>query len=81
MNDSREALLVATADKIHNMRNALDEYHIHGEVVWKKFRGDAENIVWFYTEAGTIISARLVHPLVDEMNRLIHELQTIMTPR
>lgn len=76
-NDSQEALLVATADKVHNMRNALDEYHIHGPAVWEKFKRNAENLVWFYTEAGRVISARLEHPLVEEMNRLIRELQDI----
>ncbi len=80
-NDSREALLVATADKIHNMRNALDEYSLHGEAVWTKFKRNAENLVWFYTEAGAVISARLTHPLVDEMNRLLHELQAIASKR
>lgn len=74
-NDSQEALLVATADKIHNMRSALDEYRIHGDGVWEKFKRNAENLVWFYTEAARVISAHLKHPLVDEMNRLLHELQ------
>jgi len=73
--DSEEALLVATADKIHNMRNALDEYALHGDAVWEKFKRNRENLTWFYTEAGRVITNRLKHPLVDEMNRLILELQ------
>jgi (p)ppGpp synthase/HD superfamily hydrolase len=76
-NDSPEALLVATADKVHNMRNALDEYHVHGAAVWEKFRRNVENLVWFYTEAARVISERLKHPLVDEMNRLLRELQAV----
>ncbi len=74
-NDSQEALLVATADKIHNMRNTLDEYGIHGTEVWDKFKRNADNLIWFYTEAARVISARLTHPLVDEMNRLLLDLQ------
>lgn len=76
-NDSEEALLIATADKVHNMRNALDEYHLHGDVVWEKFKRTAENLVWFYTEAARVISKHLNHPLVEEMNRILHELQTV----
>lgn len=79
-NDSEEALLVATADKIHNMRNALDEYALHGDVVWEKFRRNVENVVWFYGQATLIISAHLDHPLVDEMNRIFGELKAI-TPK
>lgn len=76
-NDSKEALLVATADKIHNMRDAVDEYRTYGTDIWEKFRRDAKNMVWFYSEAARIISARLEHPLVDEMNRALGELQAI----
>lgn len=76
--DSYEALLVATADKINNMRSALDEYHIHGDAVWKKFKRNAHNLVWFYTEAARVISKKLEHPLVNEMNRLLSELQGIV---
>lgn len=74
-NDSEEALLIATADKIHNMRNALDEYALHGDAVWEKFKRNRENLIWFYTEAGRVITHHLKHPLVDEMNRLLLELQ------
>ncbi len=74
-NDSKEALLVATADKIHNMRSALDEYRIHGDSVWEKFKRNADNLIWFYTEAAKVINEHLEHPLVEEMNRLLSELQ------
>lgn len=77
-NDSREALLIATADKIHNMRNALDEYALHGDAVWEKFKRDPDNFVWFYTEVSRVISDHLTHPLVDEMNRLLLELQSVV---
>lgn len=74
-NDSQEALLVATADKIHNMRSALDGYTLYGDAVWEKFKRNADNLIWFYTEAAQVINSRLQHPLVDEMNRLVIELQ------
>lgn len=80
-NDSKEALLVATADKIHNMRGVLDEYRIHGDAAWEKFKRSAENLIWFYTEAARVISEKLSHPLVDEMNRLLVELQKTGTKR
>ncbi len=76
-NDGEEALLIATADKIHNMQGVINEYHIHGEAVWEKFKRSVENLIWFYTEAARVISARLKHPLVDEMNRVLSELQTL----
>ncbi len=73
--DSEEALLVATADKIHNMRSALDEHRLHGDAVWERFERKAEQIVWFYEEAARVISTRLEHPLVTEMQRVLAELK------
>ncbi|HCJ45638.1 MAG: bifunctional (p)ppGpp synthetase/guanosine-3',5'-bis(diphosphate) 3'-pyrophosphohydrolase [Candidatus Moranbacteria bacterium] len=76
-NDSEEALLIATADKIHNMRNAVDEYFLHGDAVWEKFQRNVEHMLWFYSETARIISAKLTHPLVDEMNRILTELEKV----
>lgn len=80
-NDSQEALLVATADKIHNMRSLLDGHALYGDAVWEKFKRNADNLVWFYTEAARIIGERLQHPLTDEMNRLLSELQGVVSAK
>lgn len=74
-NDSEEALLVATADKVCNMRNVVDEFAAHGNQVWVQFRRKPEELLWFYAEANRVISDRLRHPLVIEMNRVLQELQ------
>lgn len=74
-NDSPEGLLVATADKIHNMRGVIDEYRLHGEQVWGKFRRPAADLVWFYAKANQVIGECLQHPLVDEMNKVFKELE------
>lgn len=77
-NDSEAALLVATADKVHNMRNVVDEYAEHGNQVWVQFRRKPEELLWFYSEASRVISERLKHPLVVEMNRLLQELRLVV---
>jgi len=76
-NDTPEAFLVAAADKIHNMRGLIDEYGVYGEEVWHKFKRSAVDLVWFYTEADRVISERLNHPLVGEMNKVLKDLQAI----
>ncbi len=76
-NDSQEALMVATADKIHNLRSLVDGYTLYQKDVWQKFGRKPEDMTWFYTEVSKIINDRLKHPLVEEMNRLITELQAI----
>jgi len=71
--DSEEALLVASADKIHNMRSFLDEYQIHGETVWDQFRTNREKMLWFYTETTEIICSRLTHPITLELRKVFEE--------
>lgn len=78
-NDSLEALLVATADKIHNMRGLIDEYTRHGALVWRKFGRRAEDLLWFYTEADRVIRERLEHPIVQEMSKILWELKSVIT--
>lgn len=77
-NDSPEALLVATADKIHNMRGLLDEHRIHGALVWEKFRRKSHDMLWFYQSATEIIAERLTHPLVDEMQKILRDFETMV---
>ena len=71
--DSEEALLVAAADKIHNMRSFLDEFQIHGETVWEQFRTNREKMLWFYTETTEIICSRLTHPIALELRKVFEE--------
>ena len=74
-NDSQEALLVAAADKICNMRNIIDEYRSHGEGIWVSFGRKPEELVWFYESANRVISAYLRHPLSVEMDKIYQELE------
>lgn len=74
-NDSQEALLVATADKVHNMRSMMAEYREHGTGVWQHFKRDPREMLWFYSEASRIISERLTHPLVTEMQSILGEVK------
>jgi (p)ppGpp synthase/HD superfamily hydrolase len=70
--DSHEALLVATADKVHNIRSLIDDYAIHGEATWERL-GNKERIFWFYGETVRIISDRLDHPLAEELRKTFEE--------
>lgn len=58
-NDSEEALLIATADKIHNMMSLISGYHLGGEKVLESFHTNSENILWFYGSILELIQKRL----------------------
>ena len=45
---SREALLIASADKLHNARATLADHRRNPDTVWERFNGDASAQQWFY---------------------------------
>ncbi|MEI9967021.1 MAG: HD domain-containing protein [Candidatus Moraniibacteriota bacterium] len=70
-NDSPEALLVAAADKIHNMRSLMSGYRTGGEEALEDFSASKDKMLWYYKEVAEVIGARLTHPLVDELRRVL----------
>lgn len=39
---------VVLADKLHNARSILVDWHRHGEEIWNRFQGGKEGTLWFY---------------------------------
>lgn len=70
-NDSPEGLMIAAADKIHNIRSLVDGYEMHGEDVWKLFRAEKAEMFWFYGSVLSILREKLSHPLTDELERTV----------
>ncbi|NCN25320.1 hypothetical protein COT94_01410 [Candidatus Falkowbacteria bacterium CG10_big_fil_rev_8_21_14_0_10_37_14] len=72
-NASQEALLVAAADKIHNLRSMIESYLKHGEVIWKTFHATDDEKLWFYEQVLLILKKRLDNSLVEELATVLIE--------
>jgi (p)ppGpp synthase/HD superfamily hydrolase len=72
-NDSEEALLIACADKIQNLRSLVDTYALRGDGLWSSFRSGKEEMYWFYTTVFEVIAERFHHPLVHEFKKSLEE--------
>lgn len=68
-------LRVSLADKIHNGRELLLLHSRYGPELWQRFRGGREGTLWYYRELLDIFRARRSDPLVDELERLVRELE------
>lgn len=44
-----EALLISAADKLHNATSILEDYLVHGEDLWRRFKGGRDSL-WYYRE-------------------------------
>lgn len=66
-------LLVACADKIHNLWSILDEYEQYGDDLWGEFRTPNEKKLWLFEEVLAIAKERLKSPIVRELEALYAE--------
>ena len=71
------ALLVAAADKLHNARTILGEYRHQGEGVWARFNGGREGTLWYYRATLELLNGRAAGPLVEELARVVSDLEAL----
>jgi (p)ppGpp synthase/HD superfamily hydrolase len=57
--------LVSAADKLHNARAILEDYHILGEALWKRFNGGKDGTLWYYRSAVDALCKGGVTPLIE----------------
>jgi (p)ppGpp synthase/HD superfamily hydrolase len=74
-NASASVCLVSAADKLHNVRSIMRDYHEHGEEVWDRFQGRRDGTLWYYeTVADTLMRrfrSQLTRDLQDEVDALL----------
>jgi (p)ppGpp synthase/HD superfamily hydrolase len=74
-NASQSVCLVSAADKLHNVRSIVRDYHEHGDAVWDRFQGKRDGTLWYYqTVADTLIRryrTQLTRDLQEEVDKLL----------
>jgi (p)ppGpp synthase/HD superfamily hydrolase len=64
---SDASLMVAAADKVHNLRSITNSYENDLERYWRDFNGTKESKLVYYEEITEIIVSRLNNPMVEEL--------------
>lgn len=74
--------LVSASDKLDNSRSVLVSYRSLGESLWEKFAGGRDGVLWYYRSAVEILKETGTSPLVEELDRVVSELeQTVSQAR
>jgi (p)ppGpp synthase/HD superfamily hydrolase len=68
-----EALLIAAADKIHNMRALVEEYYDDHVRFMADFQGTLEDRMLLYEEICTVLNRNLKNKILDEFNHVFEE--------
>jgi (p)ppGpp synthase/HD superfamily hydrolase len=76
---SEASILVSLADKVDNARAILRDYRIHGDQLWQRFNvKDPQKHLWYYDSLLKVFKSRNSTWLVDELDRVLGELQKLV---
>jgi (p)ppGpp synthase/HD superfamily hydrolase len=75
--ESEDVRLVSAADKLSNTREVLHDFRVHGEDVFERFAGKKEGTLWYYRALVTAFRKAGSNPLVDELDRVVTELESL----
>lgn len=73
--EPEDALLVACADKLYNVRAILRDFRRVGPRVFERFTAEVEDTLWYYRSlADAFVESDLESWLVDELERTVNDL-------
>lgn len=75
--EDQEVRLVSAADKLSNARETLFELRVHGDAVFERFAGKKIGTLWYYRELITTFRRAGSNPLVEELDRVVTELESL----
>lgn len=74
---SAESIIVAAADRFHNLSQTLEDLDREGHSLWRRFRSTPSQQLWWYTNVRNVIAERLPDmPLLDDLDILIERLDS-----
>ena len=77
---SEDARLVSLADKLHNARTILRDILVSGDDVWGKFNGGRDGTLWYYQSLVWVFETVDQNFLVDELKRVVEQIENLAIP-
>jgi (p)ppGpp synthase/HD superfamily hydrolase len=77
----RSVRLVSAADKLHNARSVLADLRSLGDDLWPRFNGGKEGTLWYYRTLVEAFEAAGSNPIVEELDRVVGELERLAGKR
>ena len=74
---SPEDCAVSLADKLHNLRSILADYHRGDKDIWQKFTGGKDGSLWYYRSLIKVCQQKGSSYLVEECDRLVKQLEKL----
>lgn len=72
-----ESVIVAAADKYHNLSQTLADLNHDGHAMWQRFNSTPTQQLWWYSQVHDVVANRLPElPILPELNSLIQQLDS-----
>lgn len=71
---STEVRRVMLADKLHNARSILADWHRSGEDVWQRFKGGKDGTLWYFESIVKAVPQQDNSFLAAELGRVVNQL-------
>ncbi|HXY52374.1 MAG TPA: HD domain-containing protein [Terriglobales bacterium] len=75
---NEDVRLVSAADKLHNVRTILADYRRTGDSVFERFSGRRDGTLWYYRAVLEVLRSGRPNRLVEELERVVTELETLV---
>lgn len=75
---SKDACLIACADKINNLSSIAGAYKKFGKSIWKRFEAPKEKKIEFYEGVCRLVGKKFSHPLQRKLNLVLKEVKKIV---
>ena len=75
---ARSILRVGAADKVHNLRSIVADFHALGEATWDRFNGGREGTLWYYRTVLAIYRRGPPSRSIDLLARTLDELEQML---
>jgi (p)ppGpp synthase/HD superfamily hydrolase len=75
--ESADVRLVSAADKLANARDILSDFREQGDAIFTRFKGRKQGTLWYYRTLVNVFRESGTTPLIDELDRVVTELETL----
>jgi len=75
---SKEACLIACADKINNLTSMIEAYKKQGNSLWKRFNASKEDKLAFYESVYIESRKRFKHSLIEELRMTLTKAGSVL---
>lgn len=75
---SKEACLIACADKINNLTSMIEAYKKQGNSLWKRFNASKEDKLVFYESVYIESRKRFKHSLIEELRMTLRRAGSLL---